>query len=213
MPTFGPYQFTTATDVGDNTHTWENPDNAVDSENITNASSFTESSAEDEYTDLDTNTLRLSGFTAPPAYATIDGVSVNIRIANAQTGAVWAVQCRRSSDGASSASKTYTNNTSGGHNITLGSPTDAWGNEFGTGDAPSQFDQIDIVCTDTADNYSTQDAKLYDAAISIAYTINTKMYYGSSALPHTDSDKIKYGSTSIKRIVFGGSIIWQDLNP
>ena len=151
MPTFGPYQFTTATDVGDNTHTWENVDNAVDSENISTASSFTESSAEDEFTDLDTNTLRLSGFTPPPAYATIDGVSVSIRIANAQTGAVWAVQCRRSSDGATSATKTYTNNTSGGHTVTLGSPTDAWGNEFGVGDAPSEFDQIDIVCTDTAE--------------------------------------------------------------
>ena len=212
MPNFGPYDFTTATDVGNNTHPWENPDNAVDSEDITDASSFTESSAEDEYTDLDTATLRLSGFTAAPSYVTIDGVTLSIRIANAQTGAVWAVQCRRSSDGATSAAKTHTNNTSGVTTITLGSPTDDW-SSGGSGAAPVGFDQIDIVCTDTADNYSTQDAKLYDASISIAYTINTKMYYGSSALPHTDSDKIKYGNTSIKRIVFGGSIIWQDLNP
>ena len=213
MPTFGPYQFTSATDVGDNSHSWENVGNAVDSENITAASSFTESSAEDEFTDLDTNTLRLSGFTAPPAYATIDGVSVSIRIANAQTGAVWSVQCRRSSDGATSATKTHTNNTSGGTVITLGSPTDAWGNEFGVGDAPSEFDQIDIVCTDTADNYSTQDAYVYDAEISITYTLPNKMHYGSDNLPDTDADKIKYGSTSIKRIIFDGSIIWQDLNP
>lgn len=207
MPTFGPYQFTTATDVGDNTHTWENVDNAVDNENIYDASSFTDSSAEDEFTDLDTNTLRLSGFTAPPAYATIDGVSLSIRIANAQTGAVWAVRCRRSSDGATSGNKTYTNNTSGGHIITLGSPTDDWGS------APSEFDQIDIVCTDTADNYYTQNAYVYDAEISITYTLPDKMYYGSDNLPDTAADKIKYGSTSIKRIIFDGSIIWKDLNP
>ena len=212
MPTFGPYEFTTATDVGDNTHSWENPDNAVDSEDITDASSFTESSAEDEFTALDTSTLRLSGFTAAPSYVTIDGVALNIRIANAQTGAVWSVRCRRSSDGAQSAAKTYTNNTSGVLTVTIGSATDDW-SSGGSNAAPVGFDQIDIVCTDSADNYNTQDAKLYDASISIAYTINTKMHYGSSALPHTDSNKIKYGNTSIKRIVFDGSIIWQDLNP
>ena len=213
MPTFGPYQFTSATDVGDNTHPWENPDNAVDSENISTASSFTDSSAEDEFTDLDTATLRLSGFTAAPSYVTIDGVALSIRIANAQTGAVWAVKCRRSSDGATSAAKTYTNNTSGGHTVTLGSPTDDW-SSGGSGAAPVGFDQIDIVCTDTADNYNTQDAKLYDAEISIAYTLPDKMYYGSDHLPDTAADKIKYGNNqSIKRIIFDGSIIWQDLNP
>ena len=221
MPTFGAYQFTEVTlddDSGD--HAWENIDNAVDSESISSASTFTDASAEDEFTNLDTQRLILSGFIPPHASATIDGVIVTIRLSNAQTGAVWSVQCRRSSDGASSAPKTHTNNSSGPTNVTFGSPTDDWSNDDGLSPVPLGFDGILITCSDVADNYDTQDAKLYDAEISIAYTPPNKHYYGTDSLPDTSAGKIVYGDATlggagslIKEIKFNNVTIWQDLNP
>ena len=216
MPTFGAYQFTEATrddDVGD--HAWQNIDNAVDSESISNATTFTDASAEDEFTNLDTERLILSGFIPPHENATIDGVIVTIRLSNAQAGATWSVQCRKSGSTPDySEAKTHVNNSSGATNVTFGSPTDDWSGDGGINPVPNGFDQIAITCSDVADNYDTQDAKVYDAEIYIAYTPPAKHYYGTNPLPDASADNIIYGdATLIKTIKFNNVTIWQNLNP
>lgn len=222
MPTFGAYQFTEAVNDNEesNDHEWQNTGNAVDSESITNASTFTDASAEDEFTNLNTYALNLSGFIPPHASATIDGVIVTIRLSNAQAGATWTVRCRKSGGTPSySYPKTHVNNSSGPTNVTFGSPTDDWSND-GLGAVPLGFDGIAISCSDTADNYSTQDAKVYDAEISIAYTPPDKHYYGTHPLPDASAGNIVYGDAGlggggslIKEIKFNNVTIWQDLNP